>query len=345
MLDRLRVARVLGLTRLRDLYRGYKYGWMGAIHGYVTTRTMQTLFDVGFFEELEARGRINVDAFAREKGLDAHVLGVLCNSLYAQRVLRREGDDYVFGSRGVPLAQVSRGWFDGISGYREIYDNLEGVLRRECVYGEDVYRRTDLVAQGSGEAESWIYFPLAIHMIVDGGYRRVLDLGCGDGTFLRHLCAETSVEGFGIDLAPEAIAAAIAATEAAGLSERIRYAVGDVTQLEQTPPAFQDVEIATTFFVLHEILWQGRQAAVDVLKGYRRLFPQIPLLLFEIIRPTDEAMRRRPGMMVQYLVQHELSHQKLVGRDDLYGIFHEAGFADIDEWYIDAVRTSIFTLR
>ena len=91
MLDRLRVARVLGLTRLRDLYRGYKYGWMGAIHGYVTTRTMQTLFDVGFFEELEARGRINVDAFAREKGLDAHVLGVLCNSLYAQRVLRREG--------------------------------------------------------------------------------------------------------------------------------------------------------------------------------------------------------------------------------------------------------------
>ena len=118
-----------------------------------------------------------------------------------------------------------------------------------------------------------------------------------------------------------------------------------MSELDKTPTEFQDVDVATTFFVLHEVLWHGRDAVVEVLKSFRRLFPGVPFIVFEVIRPADEDMRRRPGMMVQYLLQHELTHQKLVTSQEWHDIFRAAGFSHVDEQYFGFARTAIFVLR
>jgi hypothetical protein len=36
------------------------------------------------------------------------------------------------------------------------------------------------------------------------------------------------------------------------------------------------------------------------------------LIVFEVIRPSVEEMRKRPGMAIHYALQHDLSHQKLI---------------------------------
>jgi hypothetical protein len=157
--------RVLGSGRLFQLSRAHRLAWLDTISGFHTTRTMRALFNVGFFDELQARGQINVAKFAEREELDKKILEALCNSLYALRILEKKGSGYILGTKGKTLVEVARGWFDGVYGYEEVFHNLEKMLRKEKTYGRDIFRRPDFVAKGSGEMEAWIFFPLGIDII------------------------------------------------------------------------------------------------------------------------------------------------------------------------------------
>lgn len=342
----LNTLRVLGLEHVLKLLRGYRLAWQGPLNGFYNTRIIQTLLNVGFFDELERTGSVDPDAFAQARNLDPEILHSLCVALYATRFLRRNGHGYTLDKKGRLLMEVSRGWFDGVYGYEEVAHHMEALLRKQLVYGKDIYRRSDFVAIGSGEAENWIYFPLAIDAIKQHGFRKVMDFGCGDGTFLRRLCEQLpDVTGYGLDIAPDAIAAGKQQIESAGLANRIELFVGDVNLLEEVPPPLRSVEICTVFFVLHEVLFGGPEKVVTLLQNYRRLFPNVQLMVFEVIRPTADEMRRRPGMSVHYVLQHDLSHQKLGRRTEWYEIFRAAGFQSIQEEYLEFARTAIFTLK
>jgi SAM-dependent methyltransferase len=346
MPELLTALRLLGWGRMWRLWRGYRVGWMQTIAPFYTMRTVQTLLNVGFFDTLQRQGTINVRQFADVHELDAHILQALVDSLYSLSILDKSGTDYVLDDKGRVLVEVARGWLDGVYGYEIVYHSMESLLRKELVYGRDICRRARWVAKGRGHIESWVFFPIAIDILTRGNRRRVLDLGCGDAAFLRHLCrAHSSIRGIGIDMSAEAISDAEEMVRQAGLQERIELAVVDIKALESTPVELRNIDAATAFFVLHEILYYGEDVLVQALRGFRTGFPGVPLTVFEIDKATPEMMRRRPGMSIQYNLQHELTHQKLVDRSTWRAIFKEAGFTAIEERNLKFARTLVFTLQ
>ena len=345
MFELVNAIRVVGIRRLVDLGRAYKLGWMGILTGFYTTRTLQALFNVGFFDELEANDRVELDVFAQKKDLDPEILKALCDSLVALKILDRRGKEYFLDSKGRVLAETARGWFVGTYGYESVFHNLEALLQKKKEYGKEVLRLAEPIARGSAEMEALIYFPLAADIVARKGYKRVLDLGCGEGMFLRNLCQTLpAVEGVGMDIAPESIEAARSHARKAGLEGRLHYLVEDVAAWNGGPSKAGKIDAATIFFVMHEILYRGEDVAIEFLRGFQRKFPGVPLIVFEVIRPSVEQMRKRPGMAIHYALQHDLSHQKLVSGAEWKRLFEKAGFRNIEERELRFVRSGIFTL-
>jgi phenylpyruvate C(3)-methyltransferase len=345
MTELLKTIRALGWSQAWDLYRGYRLGWVGILSGYFTTRTLQTLFNVGLFDEIKAHGSVDVDAFAAEKNLDRDILRSLCDSLYSLSILKKQGSRYSLEEKGRLLNDVARGWFEGVYGYEGIFHELEALLRKEKEFGRDLTRRGDFVARGSGEMEKWIFFPMVAEVVKRNHFRKVLDLGCGEGTFLRSLCqSDPDVRAYGVDLAPDAIAEGMERAKAAGLQDRVQLFVEDISKLEKLRSRVAEIDMATVFFVLHEVLFRGADATVELLRSFRNAYPGVPLVVFEVVRPSAEEMRRRPGMAIQYVLQHDLTHQKLVGLEEWKELFRKAGFSRIDQRHLRFTRTAMFTV-
>jgi phenylpyruvate C(3)-methyltransferase len=345
MTELLRTIRTLGWRQTWTLYRAYRLGWMGIISGFFTTRSLQALFNVGFFDEMKARGAVDIDVFAAERNLDRSILRSLCDSLFSLGMLKKEGARYALEAKGRLIADVARGWFEGVYGYEGIFHELEALLRKEKEFGKDLRRRGDFVARGSGMMERQIFFPLVAEVVKRNGFKSVLDLGCGEGTFLRTLCqGDPDLRAYGVDLAPDAVAEGMELARAAGLEGRVQLFVEDITDPRALSSHVKHIDMATVFFVLHEVLFRGPDATIELLQSFRAAFPGVPLVVFEVLRPTPEEMRRRPGMAIQYVLQHDLTHQKLVGREEWKELFRKAGFRRIDERLLRFSRTAMFTV-
>jgi len=345
MFELVKAIRVVGLRKTFEMARAYRLGWMGILTGFYTTRTLQALFNVGFFDELKRKERLDLEAFACERGLDLEILESLCESLYALKILDRRGREYFLDAKGRILTEVARGWFVGTYGYEGVFHDLEALLRKEKEYGKEVRRLSEPIARGSAEMEALLYFPLAIDIVARNKYKRVLDLGCGEGTFLRALCQSLpDVQGLGMDLSSESVEAARERAAVAGLERRLQFFVEDVAAGNGAPSSAGKIDAATIFFVMHEILYRGEDVAIEFLKGFRRKFPGVPLIVFEVLRPSAEEMRRRPGMAIHYALQHDLSHQRLVSGEKWKQLFKDAGFQNFEERELKFVRTGIYTL-
>lgn len=343
----LRAIRFFGLPYLLRLGRGYRRGWQDMFSGYFATHALHALINVGLIDRMLSGGYIDIKAFAASEKLHEEILRPLCEALYSNRLFdRSDVDHYCLSERGRSSIPVLKGWLEVSYGYSEVFSSLEEMMRGTKVYARDFYRKSDFVARGSGEMENWLLFPLANAIIQEKGYTRVLDLGCGDGHFLRKLCAlNTNVQCFGIDLAPAAIEEGEASARAAGLEGRISLHAADIQDVQEMPAVLRTVQVTTIFFVLHEILYLGEDRLIAFLKAYQQKFPGVPLIAFEAIRPTADEMRQRPGIGIYYYLYHDLTHQQPVTCARWRELFAKAGFRSIDERYLGYSRTAIYTVQ
>jgi cyclopropane fatty-acyl-phospholipid synthase-like methyltransferase len=346
MLDTLKLLRSFGPSSMLRLGRAYRQGWDDMLRGALETRAMQALLNVGFLDELLKSGSAGAGEFARLHNLDETILRGLCEALLSVGMFDRNGDNFFLTSKGKLIMEKFRGWIELSYGYEEIFHYLEPLLRKEMIYGKDIYRRSDFVAKGSGEMENHFYFPLANEIIVEKGFKNVLDLGCGDGTFLRRLCQlNDQVKCFGIDLAPAAVEDGKRLAAKEGLQDRVSLFAADISGITELSGPLKSVDAATTFFVLHELMYDGEERVVRFLKDFRRIFPGVPLIVFEPIRPTPEEARARPGVGIFYFLFHDMSHQKTANREQWMKVFRAAGFTSIQERYLAVARTAIFQLQ
>ena len=173
----------------------------GLLRGNFAAPTIIALFNIGLFEALEEEKTINIESFASQQRLDFKVLASLCDYVYALKLIDREGFNYALSTKGQLLVGMLQGSFYSAAAYSPIFSNLESLLREETHNGVKVYRESALTAYGSGLAGKLIAFPLVRDLIARKGLTKVLDLGCGDATFLVELCKTNgNISGYGIDI-------------------------------------------------------------------------------------------------------------------------------------------------
>ena len=326
------------------LQKTYRTGWDEMVRGYLETTTMHALLNVGLIDEMQKSLSVDIKAFADRENLEFAVLEPLCESFYCLGMFERNGAGYSLSEKGRNIVEVMRGWLEVCYGYSEVFHSLEPLLRKQKVYGQDFYRRSDFVARGSGEMENLLFFPMVNDIIIANGYKKVLDLGCGDGTFLRMLCKLNSeVQCYGIDLAPSAVEEGNRVLRETGLEKRINLMALDISKIDQA--GLPQIDAATIFFVLHELLYFGEDVLLNFLKDFRRLFPNAPLIAFEAVRPPSEELRRHPGISVYYFLYHDLTQQKPVDADTWKALFRKAGFESIEERLLDFAKAAIYILK
>lgn len=349
MFMNLSLLRIFSLNEWMQLRRARKWGWEGILKGHYLTRTIQTLFNVGFLDELRQKEWVNALDFAETHELHPDLLIGLCDALSARRILRKEGRRYALDRDGRFLVEhdLVRGWFYLTYGYEEVLYQMEPLLRQQIRYGKELTRDGEYVARGSGYSSTSFYFPVAAELIRRNQYHKVLDLGCGDGTFLRYLCTKVAAfKGVGVDLSANAVRAGNQQNVEHELGEQLHLYQGDIFNLESLQDQLGGVDAVTSFFVFHEFCDRKDNARViQLLRRLRELLEGVPIILFETVRPDTEELRRRPGPAVEYFLFHDLSNQVPQTRSAWMEVFRSAGFQSIQERYLKLVRSAIYILQ
>ncbi len=344
MISRLKMIKILGLGPALRANRLRRFS-QDLLPGFYTTRAVIALFNVGLIDELTQKGPVDLDSFAARNNLDLHVLRSLCDYLCSVCVMKRTGTAYALDQRYRPVIDTVTGPFYSVYAYQDIFRNLEALLKKEKTYGAEVTREPEFVARGSGAVGQYLAFPLMAHVLRRNGFKRVLDLCCGDATFLIDLCRrDHDVKGYGVDIAPEAIAFAQKRVEKRGLQDRISLVAGDVFHLDAVTGHVKDIEATTCVYALHEFLTDSQDRILDLLQRYRATFPGVPLVVCEVIHHTPEELRDKPGGVAEIQLWHDLSNQRLMSREEWHALFSRAGFATVHEDYAAVARTAIFTV-
>ncbi|MEA3337598.1 MAG: class I SAM-dependent methyltransferase [Chloroflexota bacterium] len=343
MISRIRALATLGVDRSLKLNRAKGLG-AETIRGYYTTQVLIALINVGLMAELGSGRGVQVVTFAKREGLDEGVLQNLFDYLYELRFLDQSKEGYALTEKGMLAHEMLTGVILSVYAYKEIFSNLEALLRGEMIYGVDINRRSEFVAVGSGHSAELLAIPILSNLLLEKGWTRILDMACGDARFLSSVCmSNPNFLGFGVDIAPEAIEAGNRDLMREGLSDRVHLSVGDMFAMDTSFQDIPEIDVCTCVYALHEFLDDGNGRLVELLQGYLRRFPGVPMVVCEVIHHSPAELRRKPGGLMEIQLMHHLSNQRLATREEWREIFGKVGFNSVSEIYLDYARTAVFT--
>ena len=340
------LLRILGFSRAIRMKQRYDEA-QPYVRGYVATNALWALMACGLADRMLEQENVDVEAFAREKNLDRHVLTSLLDYLDGISLVRYEGGRVRLIERGRHFLEETRGLFELTYAYEPLFVNLNDLLAGRKQYGRDVARRIEYVGRGSGMLCRDLPYPVMADIIARHKCRRVLDLGCGDLTFLSFLCERLAdVTGIGIDLDPKMVAYARGALAGHPQAARLRVEEADLRNLDALLAAGElDVDCVTAVDTFHEYLWNGPDEVVAALAKLRQQFPRALFVIGEFCNQPHEALRKRPTAFLEHHLFHDLTNQR-IGEAELWRrLFREAGFQIVEERVFNLVGHGYFALK
>lgn len=180
-----------------------------------------------------------------------------------------------------------------------------------------------LEASFSGIFEKEICPAINIFSEVDRRGGTLVDLGCGNGWYLRSLARRCQkIQGIGWDGFDENVRRAKNLAQKEGLTNRLSFQVGDIKSFSHAGPA----DIIAMNRALHHV-WDEKEVVFNILKNH--LKPNGAVVIWEPAWPKSiqelREVRRRP-LAVQNLGEH-VQGNHLLRPEEIADAFHAVGMA------------------
>ena len=306
----------------------------------ILAQVLFALWDSGFYEYSLTHAHFSAAEAARQLHADPMVLDVLLNHLVGRGLLEKQDGLLSLTPRGQAITTVLvRGTFNlYLGGYGNLLSRLGPLLRGQTAITDPALQRSGWHTGVGSEQLACVRIVPAILKILQGhSGRRVIDLGCGAGGFLRQLAGQhAALRGFGIDASPEALDEARRQTHHAGMDDRLAFALAEIGRDPLPTPSDgpADGDILTAMYLFHEFGRDGEERIVNVLRDIARAYPARVLVFAECL-PADaaELAQSPPSTFSQldYLLIHPLSGQGLPLSVEVWtGIVKQAGLTLLD---------------
>jgi 2-ketoarginine methyltransferase len=288
---------------------------------------------LGLIAALDAEPGVQADALAERLGFDQHRTEALL------RYLRNEGytvlsDGWSLSSKGREV-QVFAPWFEMlVGGYAPSMEQLGDILQDGTVYAS---RNTTKVGEGSCGIGRYDALPLVEQLIdkADPASRpgTVIDLGCGDGSFLMDLLvARPELRGVGVEPNEGSIVLGERRRAELGLGERMTLKQGsaqDALKLVDLPDGGRGSSFMTAF-VLQELMEQEGQEAIETLLASAfDLYPEVHWLVVEMDHKPLSPVMGSHGLALNfynpYFLIHAVTEQRLETREWWDSLFERLG--------------------
>ena len=312
-------------------------GITALLHGFYAVPGITFLAEVGLVAEWLSGKPVDVPAFCREHGLDSDLVRTWCEYFRLYGYLEQAGGDGSYAATQNGSTILVR-WPQAMLNYA--YHPMMGDLialargEKQYGYGKDVYRNMYFDAKGAGGLGAMLSFGQIADYLEDKGHTCLLDLGCGDGTFLVTACKRIpGLRALGLDQSEIAVAEAEKNFARHGLAGRGQFVQGDIMTPDEAfaNPLLQQAQVATIMQILQEITGESTEPVERFLASFRRHLPGVALAVTEFYRLTPEELKGYLATGVaESALHHDLSDQNLLRRDQWLALYEQAGFRVAD---------------
>ena len=294
--------------------------------GYYALPILISLARSGITDRL-LEGSVDLDQLSGNRRNLKIVLDYLCNLGW----LRAEDGRYRTTQAGTSVLRRS-GAFGILYSYRPYMANLDQLLF-DTEAKVQVYRDENVV--GSGAAHIRKYFSRVSDLIEESDAGYVLDIGCGDGTFLNHCRGlRPDIGLIGVDYSERALEVTRARVPADAVLFQGNVSEPEVTRAKLERRGIDPAEIiVSVWFIFHEVLGMEGIDLTRMLGGYRQLSPEHGLIIGEIFDVPRRvlAAHHNDTAIPEFNLFHDLSGQKLFTLDAWQQAIATSGF-QVDEF-------------
>lgn len=307
-------------------------------HGFYAVPGITMFAELGVVARWLAGETVNLRLMCERDNLDPEVVMPMASYFVLYDYLVEKDGGYAC----TELGQAAFGaWNSGMIhfAYISLLSNLLPLARRETSYGygKEVYRDLYFDTKGSGSLGTERYFKPIVEYLKRQQMSRLVDFGCGNGTFLGYAAREfPTLRVVGLDQSAEILGVARANLERAGVADRAQFVQGDLMRPNEVASheAMRGVDVATISFILHEITYDGPERALLFLEMYKKTFGKAKLAVTELYRQPEAAFRENQFKMhsgaPESILNHDLSKQRVLFREQWLDIYERAGFQVVE---------------
>jgi SAM-dependent methyltransferase len=284
---------------------------------------MAVLFDTGLSAELVEGQTVVLSAFCQRRGVSFDALLPLVEYLVDKGALDYDGN-------GVRLLPIGKDLLDVMPfgmlhlAYQPVFlRHISALVRESPKYERDVRR----AAEASGLINAASTFKTVINSCGTPKGSAVLDLGCGDGTFLQmYREMWPGVRLAGLDSDPQSVEKAKQRLLSVDV---IVKSIADVATVRELSSRLEPTWVFA-FFVLHEV-GSNTSLISELLSAVFTEAPEVRVAVTECYRPTtDQCRRHNRQQFAEFKLFHSLSQQALLTRDEWRHIVGVSGGRVVD---------------